>query len=178
MRGVIFTEMIEFVENSLGFEVADKMIEKSKLDNDGAFSQGGNYAFTDLVKMLTALSEITGKTPKELLFIFGEHLFSVLVKLYGKNIKEVGSALNFIDSVEDFVHVEVRKLYPDVELPTFETIEKTDEHLILIYSSEKKLEAFAHGLISSCGEYFNEPLDVSYKTISTSPYQVEFLIKK
>lgn len=178
MRGVVFTEMIEFVENALGFDIADKMIEKAKLDNEGAFSQGGNYPFEDLVKLLTALSEITGKEPNELLFIFGEHLFSILVKLYGKNIKEIGSALNFIDSVENFVHVEVRKLYPDADLPSFETIEKTEDHLVLIYSSEKRLESFAHGLISSCGKYFNEPLTVSYKTISTSPYQVEFLIKK
>ena len=178
MRGVVFTELMEFVENTLGFEVADKMIENAKLANDGAFSQGGNYPFEDLVKLLTALSEITGKKPNELLFIFGEHLFSVLVKLYGKNIKEVGSALDFIDSVEDFVHVEVKKLYPDVDLPTFKTIEKSENHLILIYSSEKRLESFAHGLISSCGDYFNEPLEVTYKTISTSPYQVEFLIKK
>lgn len=178
MRGVVFTEMIEFVENALGFEIADKMIENAKLENGGAFSQGGNYPFTDLVKLLTALSEITGKSPNDLLFIFGQYLFSVLVKLYGKNIKEVGSALDFIDSVEDYVHVEVKKLYPDVDLPTFKTVEKTDNQLILIYASEKRLESFAHGLISSCGEYFNEPLEISYKTISTEPYQVEFLIKK
>ena len=159
-------------------ENADKMIEKAKLENEGAFSQGGNYPFKDLVKLLTSLSEITGKTTNELLFIFGQHLFAVLVKLYGRNIKEVGSALAFIDSVEDFVHVEVKKLYPDVDLPTFKTVEKSDNHLILIYASEKRLESFAHGLIISCGEYFEEPLDVSYRVISTSPYQVEFLIKK
>ncbi|MGB0990330.1 MAG: heme NO-binding domain-containing protein, partial [Halarcobacter sp.] len=69
MRGVIFTEMIEFVEEALGYEVADKMIEKAHLDNGGAFSQGGNYPFDQMVKMLTALSEITGKPPHELLFI-------------------------------------------------------------------------------------------------------------
>jgi len=178
MRGVVFTEMIEFVEEAISFDVADKMIEMAKLDNNGAFSQGGNYPFSDLVKLLAALSEITGKSKDELLFIFGQYLFSVLVKLYGKNIKEVGSSLDFIDSVEHYVHVEVKKLYPDADLPTFKTIQKDEKQLTLIYSSEKKLESLAHGLISSCGEYFGEKLTITFKTVSTEPYQVEFLIKK
>lgn len=137
MRGVVFTEMIEFVESALGFEIADQMIEKAHLDNDGAYSQGGNYPFEDMVKMLTALSQITGKSPSELLFIFGQHLFAVLVKLYGRDIKNAGSALEFIDSVENYVHVEVKKLYPDADLPKFITEEKDDNYLILIYESEK-----------------------------------------
>ncbi len=178
MRGVIFTEMIEFVEDALGFEVADKMIEKAHLDNHGAFSQGGNYPFDQMVKMLTALSEITKKEPNELLYIFGRHLFSILVKLYGKDIKSAGNALDFIDSVEDYVHVEVKKLYPDADLPTFKTIEKSDDILILHYKSEKKLEAFAHGLIEACGEYFNEPFNVEYKTIKDTPHTVEFKIER
>ena len=56
MRGVVFTELMEFVEDKLGFEVADKMIEKSKLDNGGVFTQGGNYPFKDMVKLLTILT--------------------------------------------------------------------------------------------------------------------------
>ena len=178
MRGVIFTEMIEFVEEALGFEVADKMIEKAMLENHGAFSQGGNYPFDHMLKLLTALSEITGKTPNELLFIFGKHLFTTLVKLYGKNIKETGNSLDFIDSVEEYVHVEVKKLYPDADLPKFETVSKDEQQLQLVYKSNKKLEAFAHGLIEACGEYFNEPLDVKYETIHDEPHEVKFTIKK
>lgn len=178
MRGVVFTELIEFVEEALGFEVADEMIAKAKLEHAGVFTQGGNYPFTDMVKILTALSEITGKAPNELLHIFGQHLFKVLVKLYGKDIKENNSALEFIDSVESYVHVEVKKLYPDAELPTFTTTDKDENSLTLIYASEKRLEAFAQGLMEACGEYFNEPLTITYETISESPYQVQFNVKK
>lgn len=178
MRGVVFTELLEFVENALGFDVADKMIEMAKLSNHGAFSQGGNYPFDHMVKLLESLSKITGKSPNELLYIFGEHLFSILVKLYAKDIKNRGGSLEFIDSVDSFVHIEVKKLYPDVDLPRFITEEKSEKHLVLIYESEKKLEAFAHGLIIACGKYFDEILDVKYETISQNPYRVKFLINK
>lgn len=178
MRGVIFTELIEFVEEALGFEVADKMIEKAHLGNEGVFSQGGNYPFNDMQKILMALSEITGKKPNELLYLFGKHLFSILVRIYGHNIKNIGNSLDFIDSVDKLVHAEVKKLYPDAELPTFTTIEKNSNLLIMIYKSEKRLESFAHGLIVACGKYFDDELNVSYETISQNPYEVKFIIKK
>lgn len=178
MRGVIFTEMIEFVENALGFDIADKMIEKASLPNNGAFSQGGNYPFDYMAKLLSTLSKITGKTSNELLFIFGKHLFSTLVRLYGKDIKTTNNALDFIDSVENYVHVEVKKLYPDAELPKFTTIKKEKNELILIYTSNKKLEAFAHGLMVACGEYFQEKLEINFEIISSKPHEVKFTIKK
>jgi len=179
MRGVVFTELIEFVEEALGFEVSDKMLENAKLENEGVFSQGGNYPFDYLVKILGSLSEITGKSVYELQHIFGKHLFTKLVSIYGKDIKaEVKDVLVFIDSVEEYVHVEVKKLYPDADLPSFETIEKSDRHMVLIYKSDKKLEAFAKGLIEGASEYFNQPLKIDHEVISTAPYEVRFLIEK
>ena len=74
--------------------------------------------------------------------------------------------------------MEVKKLYPDVDLPTFQTVSKDENSMVLVYKSEKRLESFAHGLMIACGEYFNENLDISYKTISQEPYEVQFNIKK
>lgn len=178
MRGVVFTELIEFVEEKLGFEIADKMLENAQLNHGGTFTQGGNYPFEEMVKILTALSKLTGKHPNDLLEIFGEHLFNVLVKIYGRDIKTSQSSLDFIDSVEHYVHVEVKKLYPDAELPTFTTTYKDDTKLVIIYKSEKKLDAFAFGLIKSCGTYFGDTLNITKKVIEESPYQVEFTIIK
>lgn len=178
MRGVVFTELIEFVEEKLGFDIADQMLEQAQLSHGGVFTQGGNYPFSEMVQVLTALSKITGKAPDDLLEIFGEHMFHVLVKIYGKNIKEDNSALDFIDSVETYVHVEVRKLYPDADLPTFTTTSKSENTLTLVYKSEKKLDALALGLMKACGVYFGEKLSITKKLINESPYEVEFSIVK
>ncbi len=178
MRGVVFTELIEFVEEALGFDVADAMIEKAHLQNNGAFTQGGNYPFEELQKIVISLSEITGKPISDLLELFGRHLFKRLVGIYNRDIRSIGNSLDFIDSVEKFVHVEVKKLYPDADLPTFTTEEKTDHAMSMVYSSEKRLEAFAKGLLEGCAEYFDENLDITYETISESPYRVRFHITK
>ena len=88
------------------------------------------------------------------------------------------TALSFLDSVENFVHVEVKKLYPDADLPRFITEHRDENHIVLIYQSEKRLESFAKGLMYSCGEYFNEPLDIKHEVINEEPYQVNFLVEK
>lgn len=178
MRGVVFTELIEFVEDALGFDTLDKVMEEASLENGGVFTQGGNYPYEDLLALVVALSKVTGKEISELLEVFGEHLFNKLVLIYGKDIKECGGALDFMDSVEGLVHVEVKKLYPDAELPTFETISKSDTKLELVYTSNKQLESFAKGLMIGCSKYFNEPLKIEYEVLSQTPHKVKFFLEK
>lgn len=55
MKGLVFTELLEYVENNFGFDMADKIIEDSNLENDGAYTQAGNYPFEELIKLVNAL---------------------------------------------------------------------------------------------------------------------------
>jgi hypothetical protein len=178
MRGVVFTELIEFVEEALGFDLADRMLENAHLENGGVFSQGGNYPFDELVKIVVSLSKETGKNVDELLHIFGKHFFGRLVKLYGRDIREDSNSLDFIGKVEKMVHVEVRKLYPDADLPTFEVVKQDANFLVMHYYSEKRLESLALGLMEGCAEYFNEKLKIEYHVASEKPHKVEFFIEK
>ncbi|HFS85217.1 MAG TPA: hypothetical protein ENK72_01200 [Epsilonproteobacteria bacterium] len=82
MKGIVFTELIEFVEEALGFEIADQMIGNAGLANEGAFTQAGNYPFEDLQKLVVRLSAATGKPAGDLLYLFGQYLFGRLIKLY------------------------------------------------------------------------------------------------
>ena len=43
MRGVIFTELFELIEEKFGFEALDDIIMGADLPNDGAYSATGNY---------------------------------------------------------------------------------------------------------------------------------------
>lgn len=76
MKGLVFTELLEYVENNFGFDMADKIIEEAKLPNNGSFTQAGNYPFEELVRLVVALSKRSNiiEVPK-LLEIFGEHMF-------------------------------------------------------------------------------------------------------
>ena len=52
--------------------------------------------------------------------------------------------------------MEVLKLYPDAELPSFRT-ELLSEHVLQMdYRSDRAMGALAHGLIEACGEHYDE----------------------
>ena len=177
MKGMVFTELIEYVESELGFDVADAMIENAALQNGGAFTQAGNYPFDDLERMVASLSRATGLPAEKLLYIFGNHLFDRLIQLYPGGMQAHATPLDFIADVDAMVHVEVRKLYPDAELPRFTVLEKSSTHLTLVYESEKRLEPFAHGLIDGCARRYDMAVETAFRTIGESPHRALFELK-
>ena len=116
--------------------------------------------------MVVALSERSGVPIESLLHVFGEHLFSVFHRKYGNFFDGVESAFDFLASIEDTIHVEVRKLYPDAELPSFSYPERTATRLVMDYQSGRPLAHFAHGLIDGCIKHYGAPIDVSMQDLS------------
>lgn len=158
MKGVVFTEFIEFVENSFGFDAVDTMIEDSGLN--GVYTQAGNYPFEEMLALIVALSKIQKVEVNELLEKYGEHLFDRLAGLY-QNINKFSSAFDIIAHVDNIIHPEVHKLYPDAELPSFRLITQEPNKLTLEYMSNKSLHYLAKGLILGVAKYYKEDLIVT-----------------
>jgi len=57
--------------------------------------------------------------------------------------------------------VEVRKLYPDAELPHFATRHRDDQKMILEYTSSRRMSDLAHGLIEGCLNHFGETAHIA-----------------
>jgi hypothetical protein len=91
----------------------------------------------------------------------------------------VDNSFDFLESIEDHIHVEVRKLYPDAQLPSFETQRVDNNILKMKYSSERSMSDFALGLIEKTVEHYGEPIDVSRENLDDMGNNVMFtLIKK
>jgi hypothetical protein len=178
MKGLIFTELVEFVESSFNYETVDNMLQNANLPHSGAYTQAGNYPFDELVSIIISLNRITKIEINKLLFLFGDHIFDKIKSLYPSLIEEFNNPLDFIEKVDEIVHVEVKKLYSDVDLPRFFVKFKSEKKLILLYQSEKKLEALAHGLMIGCARYYNKKINVEYHIVSNHPHQVEFTINE
>lgn len=166
MKGMVFTEFLELVEDRFGLEDADAIIEASGSTHGGSYTAVGNYDYTEMVRMVVALSERSGLPVNNLLQVFGEHLFTVFHRKYGNFFVGVSSAIEFLGSIEDTIHVEVRKLYPDAELPEFSYPEQSDTRLVMDYKSSRPLAHFARGLIDGCIKHFGTPVEVSMQDLS------------
>jgi hypothetical protein len=68
-----------------------------------------------------------------------------------------------VESVEGYIHVEVRKLYPDAEFPSFRTHARNNSTLEIDYRSCRPLAPLAEGLILGASDYFREPVSVDQR---------------
>lgn len=161
MKGTIFVELINMAEAAFGEETVDMVLDKADLDNGGAFSTVGNYPCSELVKIVLAFSENSGLSPEVLQMKFGHWMMAHFVLTYPQFFEDKSDAFAMLESIEAEIHVEVRKLYPEAELPTFTTERTAPNHLKMVYESPRPLSAFCHGMIEACLEHFNEEGSVS-----------------
>lgn len=179
MKGLVFTEFLEMVEETFSLKIADEIIASSQLSTDGAYTSVGTYHHSELVDMVVNLSRVTGIAVPELIKVFGKYLFGRFIVLYPTLIKGPKSSFDFLEIIENHVHVEVKKLYPDAELPTFETSRPTNNSLKIIYQSERPFAPLAEGLITGCIAYHEEDIELQVTDLSNGENKhVEFLLQK
>ncbi|WP_341200436.1 heme NO-binding domain-containing protein [Croceibacter atlanticus] len=178
MKGIVFTEFLELVEQKFGLEVVDEIIEKSDLESNGAYTSIGTYKFSEMLQLLSHLSTKTSISIDELLLVYAEHFFGVLVKSYPVLIKSYSDPINMLASIESHIHIEVLKIYPDAELPTFEVISKSKNSLILIYKSSRAMHYFGLGLMNKTFDYFNSSAEIVIEKLKEDGTEVKFIITK
>lgn len=166
MKGIVFTEFLEMVEDRFSPEVADRIIEASNLPSGGAYTAIGTYDHTEMTQLVTQLSVATGTTVPVLVHAFGQYLFGRFVALYPQFFEGVESAFPFLDKIDSYIHVEVLKLYPDAELPRFECDTSEPGRFTMIYRSTRGFADLAEGLIRGCIEHYGENITIQREDLS------------
>ena len=180
MKGLIFTEFLEFVEQKNSYEIVDKIILKAQLEHGGAYTTLGTYDIQELLRLIQSYSAETNLSSKQILIEFGEYLFLKFNAYYPYLFKEKTTTFQFLNSVDNYIHIEVNKLYKGAELPQFECKIISPSKFIMIYSSSRPLADLAEGLIRGCIKYHHEDVDISREDFSPAKgYQTQFtLIRK
>lgn len=178
MKGIVFTEFLEMVEDEYGYGVVNHIIEASDLASDGIYTAIGTYHHSEIVQLLSNLSEKVGKEAEQLLQEFGNYLFETFLKSYPQFFEEHNSAFSFLESIDSHIHVEVLKLYPQATLPKFITEQNDEGQMTMIYQSERKMAALAQGLIVSSIDHYNEHCKIKKELISDDGTEVKFIITK
>lgn len=174
MKGIVFTEFLEMVEEKFGLEVVDSIIEDADLPSSGIYTSIGTYEFNEMVSLITQLSDTVKIDVDTLIYTFGLYLFTSLGKAHPEVIQNYNTPLGLLYSIEDHIHVHVQKIYPEAELPTFKILEKTETSLSMVYSSSRGLYRLAHGLIEKCFEHYNSSAQVTYHLIKEDGTEVQF----
>lgn len=178
MKGIIFTEFMQLVEEKFGLEVLDAMLDR--VGDEGIYTSVGSYGHGELVKLIMALSDITGVSATDLQQVFGE---SVFVNLYNTipnkaELKGCNSAFQFVRHVEEYIHVEVKKLYPDAKPPAFEFISENKTEMVFDYRSARCMSHVCFGLIKGCAKHFNEQIEIEMTNTQADGQLVRFALTK
>ena len=156
MKGIVFTELFDMVEGLFGADIIDDILDDCTLASGGAYTTVGTYDHRELIQIVGALSKHTDIPFKELVRKYGQHLFFRFHALMPNFFEKPKGAFDFLESVHEYIHVEVKKLYPDAALPHFETERDGDKVLVMIYKSQCPFADFAEGLMNGCIEFYKE----------------------
>ena len=177
MKGVVFTEFLDFVGASYGDDTVDDIIDASVLPSGGAYTAVGTYDHAEMVTLCTALAEHTGAPVADLVRDFGSHLSGTFARGYPAFFARSATFFDFLESIEGHIHVEVRKLYPDAELPSFKIEERGPTRMVMEYRSPRRLGKLAEGLILGSARQYGVEARVQADPIAGSDGQaVRFVI--
>jgi len=166
MKGIVFCEFVEMMENQFSADMADEILSGVHLASGGAYTTVGTYDHHEMLALVTRLSEKTGMPVPELVSAFGRYLFSRFVVLYPGFFENIDGAFAFLERIEVHVHVEVKKLYPDAELPSFATSQPEADTMFMVYTSTRPFADLAHGLIEGCILHYGESIDIAMEDLS------------
>jgi hypothetical protein len=166
LKGVVFTEFLEMVEHRFSPEMADRIIDEAELPSGGVYTAVGTYDHAEIVVLVDRLSKAADVSVPQLLHAFGKHLFQRFVEGFPHFFEGRNDAFGFLAQVEDYIHVEVKKLYPDAELPSVLASTDGNERMTIVYRSDRAMADLAHGLIEGCVDHFGEAIDISVTDLS------------
>lgn len=168
MKGIVFTQFISMVSELYGEDLIDDVLDSLNLESGGAYTSVGTYPHQELVVILSATCEKTKVTPSQMLEQFGGFLLLVFREKFPEFFASHSDPLSFLERVDDYVHVEVYKLYPDAELPRFECRRLGTDELQMDYRSSRHLHYLALGLIKECIKSYGAQGTVSFEEIPST----------
>lgn len=183
MKGILFTELIEMIEDLMGLEFANKVIDDARLKNAGAYTAIGSYPYQDMFKLMESLSKHAESPQDKILKGYGECLFHRLSKSYQKELGENADTFSFLLQLENLLKQEIRKLHPKAEIPSFKARLLNSHSMEIHYSSIQKMGALemgalVEGFIIGCIGHFNEPIDMQREDLPTLGSNICFFLQK
>jgi hypothetical protein len=159
VKGIIFNLVEEVVTDRYGEDTWDALLDAAGLD--GSYTSLGSYADEELFRLVEAASAALGVPAGDVVRQLGEGAIPLLVDRYPGFFENFTSAQDFLLTLNDIIHPEVRKLYPGAEVPDFDFDVSEDGVLVIGYRSPRRLCALAEGFIIGAARHYGEHVEVS-----------------
>ncbi|MGH6956389.1 MAG: heme NO-binding domain-containing protein [Caulobacteraceae bacterium] len=160
MKGIVFNPFQDVVTRHHGEDVWDDLVDAA--DVEGAYTSLGSYADEEMEALVEAASKRLGLPPGEVVRWFGREAMPLLAAQYPGFFEGHVSSRTFVLSVNDIIHVEVRKLYDGAQCPHFDFSDGPAGALVMHYRSGRRLCALAQGFVEGAAAYYDEPVEFTH----------------
>jgi predicted hydrocarbon binding protein len=162
MQGSIYTSFSEMIIEKMGMSVWNDLLAKVSPASEGVYTNGMQYDDSEIMSLVSALSEMTKIDVATLVRTFGEYLFIHLYNNSPANLSHIDNLKDFLIYIDNVIHKEVLRVYPQAYLPKFDFKEIPNNDLVMYYQSKRKLCYLSEGLILSASKHFNQPITISH----------------
>jgi predicted hydrocarbon binding protein len=160
MKGILFNVVEDVVTEAMSADAWDDVVEAAGVD--GSYTSLANYPDSDLTALVTAIATATDLSAEETLTLAGRLGFKHLAARNPHLLDGIDSWRQLVEALDSIIHPEVRKIYPDAEVPGFETTE-IEDGLRVVYTSRRQLCSLAEGLIAGGGEWYGRKLAIEHE---------------
>lgn len=158
MKGIIFNLLEEFICENWGDAKYEEVLAACHGSIRAAYAGPGTYPDGELVSIAGAAAGLLGVPLQDAVRDFGKFAFSRLATRYPVFLEGHTGPKSFLLSVENVIHVEVRKLMRDAKPPSFTYRDDSPDTLTIEYHSDRKFCSLMEGLIEGAGEWFRSPI--------------------
>lgn len=160
MKGVVFNILEDMVTEQGGLLMWQKVLDKVGVD--GGYTAVATYSDDELFSIVGAVVEELGVPAEEVIGAFGTYMFGQLARRYPVFIESCDDLFSFLESIDSVIHLEVRKLMTETQLPSIDCTRSGETELLINYRSPRKLCLLAEGLIYGAAEQYGNQIKIEH----------------
>lgn len=162
MKGVVLNLLERTIVEEHGEAFWDEMIERSGAS--GAYTSLGDYPAEELAGLVAVAGDRLGLHPDEVVRRFGRSAIPHFHESYPELFAPHAELIPFLLTLNEIIHPEVRKLYPDALVPVFSYDRIDERRLLMGYVSPRRLCALGEGLIAGAADHYRQPVRIGHET--------------
>lgn len=163
MKGAVFIALNDMIESQYGIDEWEELLNTVKPASLGIYTSTEDYPDSEINAFVVAISQKLNLDTNTVTCVFGDYLFGELNRKYSMFTASCSNLFDFLESIENVIHKEVRKLYTNPSLPSLDCQVINEKELIMRYHSSRKLCYLAEGLILGASNHYQQSVKITHE---------------
>ncbi len=161
MKGIIFNLVEDVVCEAHGEQVWDQLLTDAGLE--GGYTSMVDYADEELRALVAAASRALEVPADQVVRTLGYGAALGLSEHYPHFFTPHQRSIDFVVTLNDVIHAEVRKIHRHADPPEFVFTHVNDAELLVEYQSQRGLCLLADGMLGGAAAYYGERATVTHE---------------